>query len=128
MNRIILSVFAVSLCFAVGQALQCYSCEGIWNLCVTSLINCNTGQQCYSGVGKAASFVDITTKGCLSPADCNQTSTVNFPAGTNTTVYKVTKTCCNTNLCNAAPGQLRMSVVHLALTTLIMTAVTKVLV
>lgn len=38
-------------------------------------------------------------------AECNKTKEVNFPtSSSNATVYTMTKTCCNTNLCNAAPG------------------------
>ncbi|XP_004549037.1 sperm acrosome membrane-associated protein 4 [Maylandia zebra] len=103
MNRVILQLFAVGLCFAIAQALVCYQCAiGIGSLCVTSEKTCASGELCYSGVGKAIGFVDIKMKGCLAVAKCNKTEDVDF--GTNRTVYKMTKTCCNTNLCNAAPG------------------------
>ncbi|XP_029370805.1 sperm acrosome membrane-associated protein 4-like [Echeneis naucrates] len=106
MNRIILQLFAVGFCFAVGQALQCYKCKlGIWNLCITSITTCEEGEHCFNGVGHAVSFMNITMKGCLKVADCNQTKEVNFPTSTsNSTAYSMTKTCCTTNLCNAAPG------------------------
>ncbi|XP_051247592.1 sperm acrosome membrane-associated protein 4 [Dicentrarchus labrax] len=120
MNRIILQLFAVGFCFAIGQALQCYECKiGFWNLCLTTKTTCKSGEQCFSGVGKAAGFVDIKTKGCLAVADCNQTKEVNFPtSGSNTTVYSMTKTCCNNDLCNAAPGLPGTSGLSLALATI----------
>ncbi|KAF7664079.1 hypothetical protein LDENG_00190650 [Lucifuga dentata] len=89
-----------------AQALQCYECKiGFWNLCYTTKTTCDTGEHCFSGVGKAAGFMDIKTKGCLNMAQCNKTEDVNFPASENSTkLYSMTKTCCDTDLCNAAPG------------------------
>ncbi|KAM9838462.1 prostate stem cell antigen-like [Aulostomus maculatus] len=106
MNRIVLQVLAVGLCFAIGQALQCYECKlGFWNLCITTKETCSEGEHCFSGTGKAAKFMDIKMKGCLAEAECNKTEQVNFPSSSsNSTLYKMTKTCCNTDLCNAAPG------------------------
>ncbi|XP_041812060.1 prostate stem cell antigen [Chelmon rostratus] len=106
MNRIILQLFAIGFCFAIGQALQCYKCKiGLWDLCITSTTTCESGEQCYSGVGTAVGFMDLKMKGCLAVAECNQTKEVNFPSSSsNSTVYVMTKTCCGTDLCNAAPG------------------------
>ncbi|TMS18064.1 sperm acrosome membrane-associated protein 4 [Larimichthys crocea] len=119
MNRVILQLFALGFCFAVGQTLQCYKCNiGIWNMCLTTKMTCGSGEQCFSGIGKAASFVDISMKGCLAVAECNQTKEVNFPSSTsNSTVYTMTKTCCSTDLCNAAPGLPATSGLNLALAT-----------
>lgn len=50
-----------------------------------------------------AKYLDIKMKGCLVVASCNQTEDVNFPSNSNTSVYKMTKTCCNSDLCNGAP-------------------------
>ncbi|XP_054462220.1 sperm acrosome membrane-associated protein 4 [Anoplopoma fimbria] len=120
MNRIILQLFAVGFCFAVVQALKCYKCSiGFGDLCLTSEITCTGGDQCFSGVGKAAGVLDIKTKGCLAVDMCNKTKEVNFPtSGSNTTVYTLTKTCCSTDLCNAAPGLPGTSVLNLALATI----------
>ncbi|XP_077404757.1 lymphocyte antigen 6 complex locus protein G6d-like [Vanacampus margaritifer] len=104
MNRIVLQLFAVGVCFALGHALQCYECKiGFWNLCVTKVVTCAEGEHCYSGNGTAVGFVDIKMKGCLAKAECNATKDVNFSPSSNTTIYKLTKTCCNHNLCNSAP-------------------------
>ncbi|XP_004073814.1 sperm acrosome membrane-associated protein 4 [Oryzias latipes] len=103
MNKL-LFLFAAGLCFAVGQTLQCYKCDiGFWNLCITSKITCKDGEHCFSGLGTAAKYLDIKMKGCLVVASCNQTEDVNFPSNSNTSVYKMTKTCCNSDLCNGAP-------------------------
>ncbi|XP_023146682.2 sperm acrosome membrane-associated protein 4 [Amphiprion ocellaris] len=105
MNRVILQLVAVGICFAIGQALECYKCKiGIGELCITSKTTCPSGEHCFSGEGKAAGFVDIKMKGCLAEAKCNKTEEVNFSISGNTTVYSMTKTCCNTDLCNTAPG------------------------
>lgn len=43
--------------------------------------------------------------GCLALAKCNKTEDVTFTTSNpNATIYSMTKTCCDTNLCNAAPG------------------------
>ncbi|XP_043090064.1 sperm acrosome membrane-associated protein 4 [Puntigrus tetrazona] len=117
MNKILLGVFAVALCFAAGQALQCYECKvGFWNLCITSKITCNTGERCFSGLGKAAKFVNIIKKGCLEVASCNKTEQLNFPSNS-TILYEMTKTCCSTDLCNSAPGHFHVSALSMAFTT-----------
>ncbi|KPP62913.1 sperm acrosome membrane-associated protein 4-like [Scleropages formosus] len=103
--------------FLSAQALQCYKCDlGFWNLCITSTMTCASGEQCFSGVGKAAQVIDIKTKGCLSVAQCNQVSNVTF--GSSSVIYSMNKTCCNTDLCNAAPGQTRAALLSLTLATL----------
>lgn len=115
MNRIILQLFAVGLCVAIGQALVCYKCDiGFGRLCITTQQTCSSGQLCFSGVGKAVGFLDIKTKGCLDTVNCNKTESTTF--GSNNTVYSLTKTCCNTDLCNAAPGMPGTSSLTLALT------------
>ncbi|KAL3043705.1 hypothetical protein OYC64_003547 [Pagothenia borchgrevinki] len=121
MNRIILQLLAVGFCFAVGQALQCYKCTiGFGDFCITTKTTCESGEQCFSGSGEAAGFVDIKKKGCLVLAKCNKTENTDLPysiSSSNTTVYKMTKTCCDTDLCNAAPGLPGASGVSLALAT-----------
>uniref|UniRef100_A0A4W5NW52 Lymphocyte antigen-6, epidermis n=1 Tax=Hucho hucho TaxID=62062 RepID=A0A4W5NW52_9TELE len=129
MNRILLSIFAVGLCFAFGQALKCYKCDlGLWNLCYTTEVKCNDDENCFSGVGKTVKVVDIKMKGCLKVDECNKTSSVQFPSSTNYTVYDMLKTCCDKDLCNAAPGLPRMSLLPLAFATLTTAFMTKVLV
>ncbi|XP_063041679.1 sperm acrosome membrane-associated protein 4 [Engraulis encrasicolus] len=129
MNRIILGIFAVTMCFAIGQALQCYKCDiGLWDVCYTTKTTCGANEQCYTGVGKAAGFIQVRMKGCLASAECNKTSDVNFPTDSNTTVYSMTKTCCEGELCNAAPGLPRMGTLPLALATLLTLLTAKALV
>ncbi|XP_030004081.1 sperm acrosome membrane-associated protein 4 [Sphaeramia orbicularis] len=105
MNRLILQIFALGFCFAIVHTLKCYNCKiGFFDVCFTTETTCASGEHCFSGTGKAVGFVDIMMKGCLAEAECNQTSEVNFPSDSNTTAYTMTKTCCNTDLCNSAPG------------------------
>ncbi|KAM6904140.1 sperm acrosome membrane-associated protein 4-like [Lycodopsis pacificus] len=119
MNKMILQLLAVGLCFAVVQSLECYECPvGLWNLCMTSKTTCPSGEVCYSGVGEAAGFLKIKRKGCMKVTECNKTENVNFPASSNTTIYTITKTCCSINLCNAAPGLPGASGLSLALATI----------
>ncbi|XP_060949404.1 lymphocyte antigen 6B-like [Limanda limanda] len=128
MNRVILQLVAVAFCFAIGQALQCYKCTfGVGSLCITSETKCAAGEQCYSGVGEAAG-VDIKMKGCLKVAECNRTAETNLPGTTNTTLYTMMKTCCNTDLCNAAPGLPGASGLSLALATITALLMAQVLV
>lgn len=56
----------------------------------------------------SAGFLDIKMKGCLAVSECNKTENVNF-SHHNSTVYKMTKTCCNTDLCNSAPDRSHVS-------------------
>uniref|UniRef100_A0A4W4GFN5 UPAR/Ly6 domain-containing protein n=1 Tax=Electrophorus electricus TaxID=8005 RepID=A0A4W4GFN5_ELEEL len=110
------------------KVLQCYECAlGLWNICITSTITCQTGQQCYSGVGKAAGFFQLSMKGCLQAIDCNQTSDVTFPAGSNSTIYKMTKTCCSTDLCNTAPSLPHLHTLSLLLFSLMSVFIAKVM-
>lgn len=68
-------------------------------------------------------------KGCLAVADCNQTKDTNFPSSdSNATVYTMTKTCCNMDLCNTAPGLPGASGLSLALATITALFVAHVLV
>ncbi|KAL4629620.1 sperm acrosome membrane-associated protein 4-like [Arapaima gigas] len=117
MNRFIFSICAVGLFFAAGQALQCYKCDiGFWNLCITTKTDCTGTDQCYSGVGKAAKVIDIKMKGCLNVSECNRVTDVTFTG--NSILYQMNKTCCNTDLCNAAPHQARVTLLSLTLATL----------
>lgn len=37
-----------------GQALECYNCKlGFFSLCITTKKTCDSGEHCFSGVGKA---------------------------------------------------------------------------
>ncbi|CAL8373687.1 unnamed protein product [Boreogadus saida] len=104
MNGIIIRVFAAGLFIAVAHALRCYKCDvGVGTLCLTSEKTCAAGEQCFSGKAEAAGFLPIMTKGCLKTDECNKTSDTNI-GDTNVTVYTILKTCCGTDLCNAAPG------------------------
>ncbi|XP_054879661.1 sperm acrosome membrane-associated protein 4-like [Poeciliopsis prolifica] len=102
----------------IGQNLQCYKCTlGLWNVCYTTKITCDAGQRCFSGEGGSGE-VKIKMKGCLDVAKCDKTENVNLPGTSNTTVYSMTKTCCNANLCNAAPGLPGASALSLAAVTM----------
>ncbi|KAM8884917.1 sperm acrosome membrane-associated protein 4-like [Synchiropus picturatus] len=129
MNRVILQVLAVGFCLALGQALQCYDCDlGLFKLCITGKVTCKAGEHCYSGVGEAAGVMDVTMKGCLKASECNKTTQVNFPGTSNNTLYSMTRTCCDTDLCNAAPGMPGGPMLPLAIATLATLLVTKILV
>lgn len=63
----------------------------------------------------SAGFLEVKMKGCLAVAQCNKTENVNFPSNSST-VYTMTKTCCNTDLCNSAPGRSHVSALMMTLT------------
>ncbi|XP_034016027.1 sperm acrosome membrane-associated protein 4 [Thalassophryne amazonica] len=116
MNRIILHLIVAGFCLTFGHALKCYNCHiGFKDVCLTTKITCDSGELCFKGEGKAAGVVSIIMKGCLKEAECNKTTEMNFPSDSNTTIYSMTKTCCNTDLCNAAPGHPGVSGLPLAL-------------
>ncbi|XP_067281299.1 lymphocyte antigen 6 complex locus protein G6d [Pseudorasbora parva] len=131
MNKIIFCLFAVVLYFAVGQALQCYKCDlGVGSLCFTTKTTCDAGQHCFSGVGKAAGFVDIKMKGCLELAKCNKTEQVSFPSNSSSkvTFYTMEKTCCSTDLCNSALSHFHFSAVSMAFTIITSLFMVKILI
>ncbi|KAI7799110.1 prostate stem cell antigen [Triplophysa rosa] len=116
MNKVFLLVLAVALCFIGAQALECYQCTaGVGSLCVTSKVTCtSSSEHCFSGVGKAVGFLDIKSKGCLGVSECNKTSNVNFPTNAST-LFSMTRTCCNTDLCNSAPDRSHVSALVMTL-------------
>ncbi|KAK2854820.1 hypothetical protein Q7C36_006689 [Tachysurus vachellii] len=91
-----------------GQTLECFHCDlGFWDMCHTTKVNCSIGEQCFAGTGVAASVLNIKMMGCLARDDCNKTTVVTFPA--NKTVYKMTKYCCEEDLCNGGTEVLMAS-------------------
>ncbi|XP_062855940.1 sperm acrosome membrane-associated protein 4-like [Trichomycterus rosablanca] len=103
MNRTITGVLILALCLAAGHALQCYRCDlGLGSLCITTTTTCQASESCFSGKGSAASVIKFTQKGCVATADCNKTTSVNVPGINTATLYDMYKTCCSTDLCNAA--------------------------
>ncbi|XP_059423371.1 sperm acrosome membrane-associated protein 4-like [Carassius carassius] len=103
--------------FCLGQTLECFRCKlGFWDMCYTTKKNCSDNEQCYVGVGKAASVLDIKVKGCLQKEECNKTTVVEFLA--NKTLYTLKTTCCEENLCNAGPS-IQLSLVPLLLPVLL---------
>ncbi|KAB5586794.1 hypothetical protein PHYPO_G00005630 [Pangasianodon hypophthalmus] len=97
-----------------GQALECYHCDlGFWDMCHTTKMNCSAGEQCFVGIGVAASVLKIKMMGCLAKDDCNKTTVVTFPA--NKTLYKMTKNCCDKNYCNGGTEVLMGSFTLMAL-------------
>ncbi|XP_017340817.1 mambalgin-1 [Ictalurus punctatus] len=128
MSKILVGFFTVALCFSLGYTLECYNCDlGLWSLCITSKVTCADNQHCYSGKGKAAGVFKVTMKGCLDVASCNKTSNINFPTNSSN-VYEMTKTCCNTDLCNTAAPLALTHTLTLAIASLATMLLTKVLV
>ncbi|XP_060776587.1 sperm acrosome membrane-associated protein 4-like [Neoarius graeffei] len=96
-----------------GQTLECFHCQlGFWDMCHTTRMNCSAGEQCFVGIGVAASVVKIKMMGCLDEDNCNVTTIVTFPE--NKTLYKMTKNCCDENYCNGGT-EVQMASLSLAL-------------
>lgn len=91
---------------------QIYNCTNVWLISRVSAVN----------------FVDFSVKGCLAEDGCNKTTTVEFPPESNNTLLTMKTRCCNTDLCNAAPGLPGASGMGLALATITALLMTKVMV
>ncbi|KAM3858176.1 sperm acrosome membrane-associated protein 4-like [Diretmus argenteus] len=113
-----------------SHALNCYKCDiGFWNVCLTRETTCAAGEHCYSGVGQAVGVVNVMMKGCLKEMDCNKTQEVNYPSSSsNNSVYTMTRTCCDSDLCNAAPGLPTGAMLPLTLAAITTVLMSKVLV
>ncbi|XP_032903526.1 prostate stem cell antigen-like isoform X2 [Amblyraja radiata] len=93
MNYLVVLVAGLILSASPGNTLECYSCSGSTERCVTDTVNCTAGQQCFLLVAEA-SGVKAYGAGCVRPADCNVQQTV--PGAS------VSVSCCDTDLCNAS--------------------------
>ncbi|XP_056142505.1 sperm acrosome membrane-associated protein 4-like [Lampris incognitus] len=82
--------------------LECFRCDlGFWDACYTTIAHCSAGERCYTGRGKAADVLDIKTLGCARADECEMETTVELFSNT-TTIYTMTKYCCDTPFCNGA--------------------------
>ncbi|KAJ8004928.1 hypothetical protein DPEC_G00141380 [Dallia pectoralis] len=97
--------------------LQCFRCDlGFWDACYTTKTNCNFGEKCYTGRGKAGDALDIKFMGCLKAEDCEEVTRVDIFS--NNTIYVMNRHCCDTNFCNAAPTLPLNTILSLSLTTI----------
>ncbi|XP_048848575.1 lymphocyte antigen-6, epidermis [Brienomyrus brachyistius] len=102
MNKIMLGLFAVTLCFIFAESLTCNSCTvGLFGKCfLPSTTTCAPNQPyCYTGTATfsgISGFSGFNSQGCMDGPSCNNTlnATVFFATVT------VTKTCCSTEKCN----------------------------
>ncbi|XP_067094833.1 protein Bouncer-like [Osmerus mordax] len=85
------------------EPLECFRCDlGFWDACFTTKTNCSAGERCYTGRGRAADVLDVKMLGCVRAEECEVVTRVEiFP---NTTFYTMTRSCCDTDLCNTAPS------------------------
>uniref|UniRef100_A0A8B9JP26 UPAR/Ly6 domain-containing protein n=1 Tax=Astyanax mexicanus TaxID=7994 RepID=A0A8B9JP26_ASTMX len=101
--------------YILHNCILCFRCDlGFWDVCYTTKTNCSYEEQCFVGIGKAASVLDIKVMGCLPVKDCNKTTTIEFSS--NKTLYTMTKNCCEEDYCNGSPGALMASVTLTILT------------
>ncbi|XP_071356410.1 protein Bouncer-like [Trachinotus anak] len=101
MNKFLWSCAALLTLFVTVESLSCYTCDvAVLGYCLhEEPVNCTKNQKtCYSAVAKfSADLLDIHERGCIEDNKCNNES------GTILSVnYTITRTCCNTNLCNGA--------------------------
>lgn len=59
-NLLTVTPLSPSICVSV-HSLQCYKCNiGFFDMCITSKVTCQGGEQCFSGVGKAGKELNIS--------------------------------------------------------------------
>ncbi|XP_048347526.1 sperm acrosome membrane-associated protein 4-like [Sphaerodactylus townsendi] len=90
--------FQMALCQDVEKkSLQCYYC-GYEQACGKTSVQCQEGERCSTMSGNSDYKVHdpIFGKGCVSAAKCGHRDRISL--GHNP--YRVTYTCCNTDLCN----------------------------
>ncbi|XP_029298691.1 urokinase plasminogen activator surface receptor-like [Cottoperca gobio] len=103
MNRYLWSCAALLTLFVTVESLSCYTCdEGILGYClVQEAVNCTkTQDKCYVAVAKFSSdLLDIHERGCTNSSGCDNSrgSILNVN-------YTISRTCCNSTLCNTAAG------------------------
>ncbi|XP_049902740.1 sperm acrosome membrane-associated protein 4-like [Epinephelus moara] len=90
-----------SMGFEEEEILECFRCDlGFWDACYTTETNCSAGEHCYTGRGKAADTLDVKTLGCVKADECGVETTVALFS--NSTIFVMTKHCCDTPFCNSA--------------------------
>ncbi|XP_014057584.1 sperm acrosome membrane-associated protein 4 isoform X3 [Salmo salar] len=97
--------------------LQCFRCDlGFWDACYTTKTNCNIGEKCYTGRGKAGDVLDVKLLGCVKAKECELVTNVEIFS--NTTIYVMTRHCCDTHFCNTGHTLPLNTLLSLALTTI----------
>ncbi|XP_006007251.1 prostate stem cell antigen [Latimeria chalumnae] len=103
MNKILLVVTVAFICLCIGEALQCKKCNFmVFNsFCLVSkTVNCSAGEKCGIITGSAVGKDVIKKTDCVDAKVCNTNSTAEYLG----IKYTTSTTCCNTDLCNAAPA------------------------
>lgn len=83
------------------QALQCYECKiGLWNLCLTGKTTCESGEHCFSGVGKAGK----ERTHWMLPGEQALIHVLNHPTHIFISCYSDTHPVCISRICGHATG------------------------
>lgn len=101
MNRFLWSCAALLALFVTVQSLSCYTCDtSVLGYCLsTTSVNCSQAQtRCFSAVAEFSSHIlDIHQRGCTQESQCT-----NSTGSILSVNYTITRSCCNTTLCNGA--------------------------
>ncbi|XP_077098191.1 ly6/PLAUR domain-containing protein 2-like isoform X1 [Siphateles boraxobius] len=90
------SVVLLFISLTGGYSLKCYYCTSVTGAsCKVKEEICDAGVSQCSSIKVESSISSVTTKGCA--AEC-------VPVTVTTAGVTTTKSCCNTDLCNAADG------------------------
>ncbi|XP_062386072.1 lymphocyte antigen-6, epidermis [Sardina pilchardus] len=113
MAKVLWAIVAVATCFVMAESLRCNSCAvGLLGKCLLSSEKTCSGSEdrCYTGKAEfnITGAVTFETSGCLVNTSCVKSTGSVLGVG-----YTVTRTCCSTDLCNAATSG------HLPVTTAI---------
>ncbi|XP_073511910.1 uncharacterized protein [Phyllobates terribilis] len=105
--KMLLSIWAISICITTGHALSCIECStSSSTTCTGNNVTCPSGFVCksfYSGGRRGEStFLKETTRSCAHPSGCNMKTSMSI----NEIRFNMASSCCDTDNCSPSIPEL----------------------